>query len=170
MKVGERDVRKFVCLVIRFLISNEGESLLKIAGVPNLISRSCIILCGVYVLPVNCIEVEVFTHTCLEAFPECVSSWPRHLWTSQFRTWFSLYQWGYYSGRRNVCCALCIIDGDLGCQKSTRPWISDLQPCFPTSINFPFTSLHFQTLVFPLCPAIVRRTCRIELALFLEWA
>ena len=37
------------------------------------------------------------------------------------------------------------------CQKSKRPWINNLQCCFPTSVNFPFTSSHFQTLAFPLC-------------------
>lgn len=41
--------------------------------------------------------------------------------------------------------ALCIIDGDLGTasRKSARPWISDPQRCFPTSVNFPLTSSHF---------------------------
>ena len=74
LKVGERNVRKFVCLVIRFPISNEGEDLLKIAGLPSFIPRSCIIFCGVGVLP-----TKVFAGTCLEAFPKFVSSWPRHL-------------------------------------------------------------------------------------------
>ena len=74
LKVGERNVRKFVCLVIRFPIPNEGEDLWKIAGLLSFVPRSCIIFCGVDVLP-----TKVFARTCLEAFPKCVSSWPRHL-------------------------------------------------------------------------------------------
>ena len=47
LKVGERNVRKFVCLVIRFPIPNEGEDLWKIAGLPSFVPRSCITFCGV---------------------------------------------------------------------------------------------------------------------------
>jgi len=57
---------------------------------------------------------------------------------------------------------MCIIDGDLGWHQGTCE--TELESTFPTSINFPFTSSHFQTL----CPPIIRRTCHLELALFSE--
>jgi len=47
---------------------------------------------------------------------------------------------------------MCVIDGDLG---SSGLWINGLVSSFPTSINFSFTSMHFQTLLLSIFPPVI---------------
>ena len=93
-------------------------------------------------------EIERFAHEHTEALSERVSGCCEPVLASSRRG--SPRIDGHHLGRWSTRCALSMAIWGAS-QKSVGPRVNGLESGFPTSIHFPFASLHFRTLPFPLC-------------------